>query len=184
MNKKVLYSLITVVVLIVLVVGLYFIFGKKAPNLEYTDLTLDEIKTTVRVGMPKDVGIVASGLNVTGNGIDFINEDKGYKIESRVYQKKNAIYDDNKERSSKEEGYEEIEINKYKGYQVNASRFSKRIEISLAEENGAHNIYQLFVSRTRDYDEPLEELMNLEEVKTLIKSFKVVDYVGNTEDAK
>ena len=184
MAKKKLYIIIGAVVLLIIAIAvvLYCIlFAGK--NLEHYEITLEDIKTTIRIGVPKEKGIAANSQGTIGNKMDFVNDTEGYKVSVGLYHNLKSIYEDNMETSKEQEGFKEIEINKYKGYEFNESSFSKEMRIYLGDSGESYaNTYHINVARTKNHNEPLDDLMKNKDIQTIIKSFKVVDYVEKTQE--
>lgn len=179
MSKKSLIVIIVAILLIAVAVVLYFVLGKSKDNLDYTELTNEQIQTTIKVGVPKEKGIESRMIGSQGNMVEYVNEENGYRITSGLYERSFNTYDMNKETAKQEEGFKEIKINKFEGYEYNSTSFSKIIVLSLGQtSNDYHAVYEIDLTRTKDYEEPLEDLINSEDIQTFINSIKLVDYVG------
>lgn len=183
MDKKKLYIIIGAVVLLIAIVVVLYCVLFVGKNLEHYEITLEDIKTTVRIGVPKERGIVANPQGTIGNKMDFVNDEEGYQVSVGLYHNLKSVYEDNMETDKEKEGFKEIEINKYKGYEFNENSFSKEIRIYLGDSGEAYsNTYHINITRTKNHDEELDDLMKNKDIQKIIKSFKVVDYVEKTEE--
>lgn len=175
MGKKILIIAI-VLVLIAGAVVAYLFLGKK--NLNYTTLSLEELKAAIMVGTPKDKEFKGEEYGTANNMYVFRNTEDGYDISVGLHDRSTTTFEDNKETASKEEGFKETAIGKYKGYEYNSASFSKKIVVSLGEnEEGKHMVYEIEVTKMQNTDAPLDELMENKDIQTVVNSLKLVKYV-------
>ncbi len=178
MNKKVLLLL----GLIIMGVCLYFILNNKTSIKEnsdvlYTEITSDKLQTSLEIEVPKNSGIIKNVVGGALNEVNFISEEKGYRIVIFLYDKPYNEYEIEKNSFKTYDSFKEITINNFKGYEYNTN-VQKIITLSLGQmPSGHHGVYSIYINRRKDYDKPLDELMDINEVKTIVNSVKIVEYV-------
>lgn len=187
MKGKTFITRILVILLILVAITALIVFQKNELGLDYTELTYMKAETTIRIGVPKNSGFVEKKIESQGNIVEFTNAEYGYKILASLFDRSYEMFEAQKKAMEEEENYSEITIKKFKGYTYNSSTSSRIIVLSLGQaSNGLHRICQINIERIRDLDKPIEEIMDLKEIKRFLKSIKVIDYtpIENNEDKK
>lgn len=187
MKGKTFITRILVILLILVAITALIVFQKNELGLDYIELTYMKAETTIRIGVPKNSGFVEKKIESQGNIVEFTNAENGYKILVSLFDRSYEMFEAQKKAMEEEENYSEITIKKFKGYTYNSSTSSRIIVLSLGQaSNGLHRICQINIERIRDLDKPIEEIMDLKEIKRFLKSIKVVDYtpIENNEDKK
>lgn len=194
MNKKVIIGIVCAVVLVVAIVIGIFVFGGE--KLQEVTLSVDidfggETQiASANVGYPQNVGIELQEGRSESDKV-FKNKDKNYKLEVSIVDELESTYDENAEADKKEEGYQEVTFNGYKGYILKGEY---RVEGKLLLDNDESNINKVFEFTVEpiesyqndDFVNP-EPLYNLKEVRTILKSVKyngtiTVDNMNDTDD--
>ncbi|NLD50641.1 MAG: hypothetical protein GX660_26155 [Clostridiaceae bacterium] len=185
MNKKI---LILVLIVVVSAVGIFLVFNNKSKeqnndndtimNIDYTTITSDKLATTIQLKVPKNKGIVKNVKGGEQNEVEFVSEESGYRIAVFLYDQPYNSYELEKNLHKQSESFKEITINNFKGYEYNMGA-QKIITLSLGQApTGFHRIYSMYIHRKRNYDKPIDELMELEEIKTIVNSIKIKeDYI-------
>lgn len=181
-NMKKIVIIVLVVLLVAVGVALFFVLNRdKSEN--YT-LFSDKQEKAVKVSMPQDKGFTTKDEGRTST-IEFNNETGGYRIDISLRDNLKTLYDTNLERHRDSDGFNEVEINKFKGYEYNITSFAKEIYLNLGEgKNGLYDIVNIYITRTADHDKGVNDLVELKEVKDLFKSIKVVNYIAPEEVAQ
>ena len=181
-NMKKIVIIVLVVLLVAVGVALFFVLNRdKSEN--YT-LFSDKQEKAVKVSIPQDKGFTTKDEGRTST-IEFNNETGGYRIDISLRDNLKTLYDTNLERHRDSDGFNEVEINKFKGYEYNITSFAKEIYLNLGEgKNGLYDIVNVYVTRTADYDKGINDILELDEVKSLLNSIKVVDYTAPVEEVQ
>lgn len=180
MGKKTLIVIIVALLLIAVAVTLFLVLRKAEDNLDYTNLTHSLTKTAIKVGVPKERGFSVRQVGSLGNMIEYLNEEGGYSITARLFTASMDSYERDKDLAKAEVGYEEIKVNKFDGYQFNGTSYSKVITLALGEtenEEGLYKIIEIDISRTRDYDKKIDEIIESDDVQAFLKSIQTTEYV-------
>ena len=179
-TKKILIIVLAVVLLIVVGVALFFVLNKDKTE-KYT-LFNDKQEKAIQVSIPQDADFTVKKDEGRISKIEFRNEDKGYRIEILLRDDIKSIYDTNAERHRESDGFKEVEINNFKGYEFNFTSYSKEINLNLGEgKNGHYDIVNIYVSRTINFNEKVDDILELKEVKNIINSIKLDKFVESEE---
>ena len=178
MNKKVIIGIIAAIVVVAAIVVAIIFLGKE--KLQEVTLSLDldygeEIETaTANIGYPKKPEI--EFINDTSSSKVFEIKDKNCKLEVELIELLESVYDENKEADKEEEGYKDIKVNGYDGY-IMKGTYSLEGKLLLAnDETNINKVLNFTVETINNSasDESVnpEQLYNLKEVQTIIKSVK------------
>ena len=159
-TKKILIIVLAVVLLIAVGVALFFVLNKDKTD-KYT-LFNDKQEKAIQVSIPQDADFTVKKDEGRISKIEFRNEDKGYRIEILLRDDIKSIYDTNAERHRESDGFKEVEINNFKGYEFNFTSYSKEINLNLGEgKNGHYDIVNIYVSRTINFNEKVDDILEL-----------------------
>ncbi len=179
-TKKILIIVLAVVLLIAVGVALFFVLNKDKTD-KYT-LFNDKQEKAIQVSIPQDADFTVKKDEGRISKIEFRNEDEGYRVEILLRDDVKSIYDTNAERHRESDGFKEVEINNFKGYEFNFTSYSKEINLNLGEgKNGHYDIVNIYVSRTINFNEKVDDILELKEVKNIINSIKLDKFVESEE---
>lgn len=191
MNKKkqkLLIGIITCIIIFMIIVAIVTLIIRKhtikdanSVKTDYVTISLDlsyTEKANVKLGYTKDSKITEEKSDY-GNLVIFTNKEKNYVLELALLNESEESFNNNKEYFSSQDGFKEVEFNKYKGfiYQNFTSTVSGRILLdSSKKDNG---LFKFIEFKIEPVDSYLDEngvnaytLYELNEIQSLLKSIE------------
>lgn len=176
MKKKSIAIILMIILLITIGVAVFFVL--KNNKFEYYVLSNDKQEKAMKVGVPGNKGFRIEKDETKTGVIEFWNDEGGYRIEVALRDMLQSTYETNLERHREDKGFNEIVINKFKGYEYSSVSFGRHMYLNLGVgKSGLYDIIYVYVGRTEKYNEGIEDILKLEEVKSILKTLKVVEYV-------
>lgn len=178
MSKKSLTIIILAVLLIVVAIAVYVVLVKTKSNLDYTELTYKPIETTIKIGVPKEKGFIKKEIGTQGNMIEYSNEELELKMLLSLYDRNEETYKKHKAQIENEKGFKNIKINDFEGFEYNTSEKSKVIVLVLGKtDSGIMKVYEVEILLYGEKERTIDEVVELEEMKTLLESVELVDFI-------
>ena len=176
MKKKSIAIILVIILLVTIAVVVFFVL--KNNKYGYHVLSNDKQEKAIKVGISEDKGFRIEKDETKTGVIEFWNDEVGYRIEVALRDMLQSTYETNLERHREDKGFNEIVINKFKGYEYSSVSFGRHMYLNLGVgKSGLYDIIYVYVGRTEKYNEGIEDILKLEEVKSILKTLKVVEYV-------
>lgn len=179
MKKKKLFILMITLLVIVGLIIFFVMYNNRSVN--YV-LSNDKQEKAIRVGVSKNQGFRIEKDESRIGVVEFWNDEEGYRVEIALRDILQSTYEANLEAHREDDSFNEIEINSFKGYEYSSVSFGRHMYLNLGiGKNDLFDIVYIYVGRTDNYSEGIEEVLELKEVQNILNSLKVVEYVAIEE---